>query len=535
MLAACSKEAPPELSIDLRTDFQAGVDFTEVRVGLEPTGRIERVVLHRASPQERYLRGVRVAEYGDLRPGAYIVRVGLVRADRVVIERRVMLDYEHDLALTVVLTRDCLGAVCPGAGGDVSATECLGGRCVAPTCSSAHPELCPAPECREASDCASVDACVEGACVEGTCLRGGLAPACEVDAGLDGGDGGDDHADTCEPDDTLRLVARPRRFVDPQRGGAFALAEGHLVIAWAEQGSAEESELWWTMTDAQGQPIVVPERLARGVIDPPHVASLGAEVGIAYYDAALGYVTLIRRDASTGLEVVAPTRVAGSQGGDFAALGARYYTAAHALAANDAAAPSEEVAIVRGAWGGHTLLAPAGEELALAWTEDESRGIRFNVYTARASLEPTELVEIHQVTDLAAAIVVGLVAEPSRTAIVWMDNVDALPAARLGIFSRDGAPLHEARDLFASPPRVLSRPELVWTGESYVVAMGCRVDGRAGVCLEWLDADAGSSAQAFLPTCGAQPAVRVATRDHRSVHLLVSEMGMQRVAVANRP
>ncbi len=84
-------------------------------------------------------------------------------------------------AVTVVITRDCRDAQCPGAGDSAGAVACLGGRCVDPRCSPERPQYCPAPLCTTAVDCAPRAACATPRCISGTCLYEPNDGACSAD------------------------------------------------------------------------------------------------------------------------------------------------------------------------------------------------------------------------------------------------------------------------------------------------------------------------------------------------------------------
>lgn len=116
--------------------------------------------------------GLRVAELGELAVGTYLVRVTLVDlADTEVLRRDVLVTVRETAGVTVLMTRDCLGVMCPLTGDDPTATVCLGGRCVEERCTPEAPEFCPAPECTTGSECADIiSMCAMRACEDGTCF-----------------------------------------------------------------------------------------------------------------------------------------------------------------------------------------------------------------------------------------------------------------------------------------------------------------------------------------------------------------------------
>lgn len=199
--------------VDLRTDLQAGAEFSEIVVELSsdalPEAALaeEAIVARRpASMGDDYLeRPRRVADLIGLAPGSYHVRVSLLAreggAPRVVIARRVLVDLRENLVVTVLVTRSCVGVVCPREGDEPTLTECLGGECVDPACSPETPELCP-PPCTTDADCPErVLACETPSCIDGACYgmptcgpdeychaSGSCEPiVCMLEPGADGG------------------------------------------------------------------------------------------------------------------------------------------------------------------------------------------------------------------------------------------------------------------------------------------------------------------------------------------------------------
>lgn len=162
--------AQPTLAIDLRTDFLPAVDFiavrTEIARGSATVYENEAMV----SSADDFLAGARVAQL-ELEPGEYVLRLTLLGpgASELVARNAAFVMPDANLALTVLVTRDCAGVVCPGPGDDASLTECVGGRCVDPGCTPGSP-LCGAPECASDAECAAGVDCAEGVCLEGVCL-----------------------------------------------------------------------------------------------------------------------------------------------------------------------------------------------------------------------------------------------------------------------------------------------------------------------------------------------------------------------------
>ncbi len=160
--------------VEVRTDLVPGFEVVAARTSLHrgaDTG--PPLEMHGAGLTEGddALAGVRVAELSGLPPGTYTLTVELLRpAGTVAARRRVAVDLRRDRSVTVLLTRDCGAVACPGSGDDPAATECLGGRCVRPSCTSEQPEGCGEPECTTDGACPAGAPCASAACVEGICV-----------------------------------------------------------------------------------------------------------------------------------------------------------------------------------------------------------------------------------------------------------------------------------------------------------------------------------------------------------------------------
>lgn len=185
-LAACEGEGTLVLSV--RTDLGPGSDFARIEAALSTGERFEVA----AGEARDWGLGVRVAE-AALPPGRHRAVVTARDASGgLVLERAVSFEVATGVrAVTVWLTRDCAGVVCPGAG-DPTLTACLAGRCVAEGCTEETPAACGPPACTSAADCgpAPPAACARrecapsGACVDvldhAACMAGEV---CERDAG----------------------------------------------------------------------------------------------------------------------------------------------------------------------------------------------------------------------------------------------------------------------------------------------------------------------------------------------------------------
>lgn len=172
LASGCSDDSGASLLVDLRTDFAPQTDFQRVRTTLRASGGGPALLVeHDVADGERYLTGQRVADFADVAIGSVTLLVQLVKTNgSVVAEQSAAVEFRADLAVTVVITRSCLGVECPGDGDDPMAVACLGGRCVVPECSPDHPELCGPSECMGPADCVGFPECTDVRCELGSCL-----------------------------------------------------------------------------------------------------------------------------------------------------------------------------------------------------------------------------------------------------------------------------------------------------------------------------------------------------------------------------
>lgn len=176
---ACSA---PNVSVDLRTDLVPTGQFVRVETTLRSTSVGDAFALdagatplrqtaHNVGSGDDYIAGVRIAELGALARGAYRLQVSLLDAHAsVVASRRVDVSVQGDTAITVVVTRNCIGVTCPPST-DPALTECVDDRCVDPRCSASTPQFCGTPTCTHDSDC-HASGCGRASCAGGVCLVG---------------------------------------------------------------------------------------------------------------------------------------------------------------------------------------------------------------------------------------------------------------------------------------------------------------------------------------------------------------------------
>lgn len=180
LLSACGSDGSA-LAVSVRTDMVPGVEFSRVDTLLleatEPgtatsTLAQKRLMIGR---QNDFGAGVRVASFDELSPGELVVLVQLVDSrGAVVVERRTRLNLASDFAVSVILTRDCAGVMCPSPGGAPLFAACVAGRCVDERCQPEAPEFCPEyicdPTTNDVSACPDSADCADRLCASGICL-----------------------------------------------------------------------------------------------------------------------------------------------------------------------------------------------------------------------------------------------------------------------------------------------------------------------------------------------------------------------------
>ncbi|MGE0787683.1 MAG: TolB family protein [Sandaracinaceae bacterium] len=155
------------LLVQIRTDLVPGSEFDGIAVSIDG----QFVETHVSLTTEDYVTGIVIAQIDDVAPGTHMVRAGLSRDGVETIAREVLVEVRVATATTVLITRDCRGVSCPG--NDPTATACLGGRCVTPSCTPETPEACPMPQCVDDADCVASVGCATGRCAGGACLYEG--------------------------------------------------------------------------------------------------------------------------------------------------------------------------------------------------------------------------------------------------------------------------------------------------------------------------------------------------------------------------
>lgn len=178
MVGCSTGSTEPTVRVDLKTDYVPFVEFDAVRVQVDD-GDVALRFDHVVERGEDYLRGQRINE-AMTQAGEHALTVTLFRGGNPVATRRVSAIVQPPITVvTIVLTRNCEGVMCPN--DNPALDSCLGGRCVDPRCTPQTPEFCPPDQCMAASECAVPDvACVEGRCDDGVCLAVPNDALCEA-------------------------------------------------------------------------------------------------------------------------------------------------------------------------------------------------------------------------------------------------------------------------------------------------------------------------------------------------------------------
>jgi hypothetical protein len=175
-LVACGDDGVT-LSVDVKTDYVPGVEFTRVETTLELGGAERPAIPAGVSLADDFIAGVRVAEYDGLIEGEAMLRIGLRNAEGdLVASKSASIPIRGATGATIAITRSCAGVSCPGPRDATDATECINGTCVSPECGVERPDEC-AIEC---GACTSEVACVEAVCSAGACLHAARHERCGV-------------------------------------------------------------------------------------------------------------------------------------------------------------------------------------------------------------------------------------------------------------------------------------------------------------------------------------------------------------------
>jgi hypothetical protein len=227
----------PALTVRVVSDYRAGSETTRIVVDVfegEQSASSQRLTqaTRNLDLSDALDRGIDVAEIVPIAAGTYTARATLLRASgEALASRTVVVEVAPPQTITVHLTRDCLGVVCPNSA-SASQTECSGGVCVDPRCTAATPEHCPGmkADCVSNDDCAGEGVCSTNECVEGVCIDVATSGECdetEYCAGPEGCAPIDGQAMPTGPDPRCGLICRIP--VEPCRYGYYA-CDGTSVV-----------------------------------------------------------------------------------------------------------------------------------------------------------------------------------------------------------------------------------------------------------------------------------------------------------------
>ena len=185
LLAACGDSNETPVAVDVRTGLVPGPEFSVLVVeAFRPTGTtaFDRIALVETPAVfgDDFEAGRRGAEL-ELPRGEFRLRARLLRADRTLLVERSVLVVVSDQpsAVTIPLTRDCVGVACPSPGGSAALSECLGGSCEDPRCTEEDRTFCSTVIfCNAPEDCEPVVPCARQTCNVGLCEPLAVDGAC---------------------------------------------------------------------------------------------------------------------------------------------------------------------------------------------------------------------------------------------------------------------------------------------------------------------------------------------------------------------
>jgi hypothetical protein len=184
ILSACGEEAG--VFVELKTDLVPEAEFVRIVARLETsTGAvIERETEARYG--EEFSRGRRVAEFVGIPNGRSTVTIEISSPwGAPLASRAIAFDFQSSRGVQVLITRTCAHVDCPRSGDSPDATECLGARCVPPSCSAPTDAACGEPDCERNENCNRRASCAESVCDDGVCFVSILEGACGAEAWCD--------------------------------------------------------------------------------------------------------------------------------------------------------------------------------------------------------------------------------------------------------------------------------------------------------------------------------------------------------------
>ncbi|MBK8169822.1 MAG: hypothetical protein IPK60_05710 [Sandaracinaceae bacterium] len=176
-LFVCACSSRPSLTVQIATGLVPGPEFVLVTTELIENGvsldAARTLEIHETAAAfgQAFARGRRVTTFDSIQEGQHTVRVRLYRPDgTLLIQHRTRVNVGSDFVLTVHLTRDCVGVMCPNPGGSAAFSECLAGRCVTPDCTPTDRSTCAdVVFCNAPADCGPTSSCAAQTCTEGIC------------------------------------------------------------------------------------------------------------------------------------------------------------------------------------------------------------------------------------------------------------------------------------------------------------------------------------------------------------------------------
>ena len=190
-LAGCSDD---QITVELmvRTDLVPAHEFDAVTVfqaNEGDGGALEEIAsVSASSASEDWFSGRTITEI-DTAPAILSLVVQATLAGEIVVTRPIEIRAEADSTQTIVLTRSCMGAVCPTAADSPNATSCLSAECVVPRCHDGSESECALfnnlPSCEDELDCPASAPCAEARCESGVCIYEAFADRCTEDTYCD--------------------------------------------------------------------------------------------------------------------------------------------------------------------------------------------------------------------------------------------------------------------------------------------------------------------------------------------------------------
>lgn len=170
---AC-KSPTHSLSIDLRTDFQPGLEFLVVHTDVHAGGDAHQFDVPAVAGDATFATGRRIADLSSLPRGEVVVTIAIRQRNGTRVRRIGRLNLTSDYAFTVVMTRSCDGVVCPGE------ESCVGGKCASPECIDLDVECTskPPPACTTDAECPVKVPCMRGKCDSGVCMMLAIPGSC---------------------------------------------------------------------------------------------------------------------------------------------------------------------------------------------------------------------------------------------------------------------------------------------------------------------------------------------------------------------